>query len=421
MARRRKGSPPSYRLHKQSGQAIVSLPKGDGKYQDVLLGPHGSPESHAEYRRVLAEWEARGRKLAAHPEGGLTVAELMVAYWAHAEKHYRHPDGTPTGELNPLKQSLRPLKRLYAHTPAAEFGPLALKAVRQHMIDQGLSRKVVNQRVRRIKAMFRWAESEELVPPSTTHALSTVAGLRAGRSAATERQPVTPVPREVVEATLPFLRPVVVDMVRLQLLCGMRPGEVVNIRGLDIDTTGPVWLFRPGSDRGPRGAHKTAWRGHERVIPIGPRGQEIVRRYLKPDPHAYLFSPAEAVQAFHAERGRRRRTKVPPSQARRPRTAAPRRKPKDRYTVASYGRAVARACNRADRDAHKKDPAVPADRVVVPHWHPHQLRHSFGTEVRRRFGAEAAQTSLGHRQMAATEIYAEKNLALAVEIAASIG
>jgi hypothetical protein len=32
MGRRRKGSPPSYRLHKQSGQAVVSLPRGDGTY-----------------------------------------------------------------------------------------------------------------------------------------------------------------------------------------------------------------------------------------------------------------------------------------------------------------------------------------------------------------------------------------------------
>jgi hypothetical protein len=49
---------PSYRLHKQSGQAIVTLTDGLGRRRDVLLGRYGTPESRAEYVRVLAEWEA---------------------------------------------------------------------------------------------------------------------------------------------------------------------------------------------------------------------------------------------------------------------------------------------------------------------------------------------------------------------------
>src|SRR5262249_12926131 len=51
---------PTYRFHKSSGQAIVTLPDGLGNRRDVLLGPHGSAESPAEYARVLAEWEAAG-------------------------------------------------------------------------------------------------------------------------------------------------------------------------------------------------------------------------------------------------------------------------------------------------------------------------------------------------------------------------
>ncbi len=59
MARRKNSSDPSYRLHEASGQAIVSLPRGDGAYKDYLLGPYGSKESKAEYHRILAEWQAR--------------------------------------------------------------------------------------------------------------------------------------------------------------------------------------------------------------------------------------------------------------------------------------------------------------------------------------------------------------------------
>ncbi|MFO0821981.1 MAG: hypothetical protein U0792_02495 [Gemmataceae bacterium] len=45
---------PTYRLHKQSGQAIVTI-SSNGTRRDVLLGKYGTPESQAEYRRVLAE------------------------------------------------------------------------------------------------------------------------------------------------------------------------------------------------------------------------------------------------------------------------------------------------------------------------------------------------------------------------------
>jgi hypothetical protein len=48
---------PSYRLHKPSGQAVVTL-----NYQDKYLGPHGSPESRAAYDRLIAEWLANGRR-----------------------------------------------------------------------------------------------------------------------------------------------------------------------------------------------------------------------------------------------------------------------------------------------------------------------------------------------------------------------
>ena len=57
--------------------------------------------------------------------------ELILRFWPHAEMHYRHPDGNPTSELADYKLSLRPLRHSYGHTPAREFGPLALKAARQ--------------------------------------------------------------------------------------------------------------------------------------------------------------------------------------------------------------------------------------------------------------------------------------------------
>jgi hypothetical protein len=90
---------PAYRLHKQSGQAIVTLPDGLGGRRDFILGEYGSSESQAEYARLLAEWEASGRCLP-RPSAttDISVNELIVGFWTQVEAHYRHPDGTPTSE-----------------------------------------------------------------------------------------------------------------------------------------------------------------------------------------------------------------------------------------------------------------------------------------------------------------------------------
>src|SRR5216683_3222572 len=133
---------PSYRAKKSNGRkyACVSLPDGAGSRHDVLLGQFGAKESRAEYARVIAEWEAAGRRLSQkHCAKDVTVNELLDAYWDHAKLHYRHADGSPSRELEDVKLSLRPLKALYGFTPAYEFGPLALKAIRDRMIHEPIT------------------------------------------------------------------------------------------------------------------------------------------------------------------------------------------------------------------------------------------------------------------------------------------
>jgi hypothetical protein len=91
---------------------------------------------------------------------------VLLAFWRHAERHYRHADGTPTSEIREYKYSLRPVQELYGTTPAATFGPRSLAAVRQQMLNADMSRLVINRRVGRIVRAFKWAAAEELVPVS---------------------------------------------------------------------------------------------------------------------------------------------------------------------------------------------------------------------------------------------------------------
>lgn len=385
---------PSHRIpklthHKASGRAVVRL-NGDDHY----LGPHGSPESQERYDRLIQEWLLRGRQppqpAQAEPlshgppdaRGSLTVSELILAFWRHAEQHYHDSPA----EQERIRLSVRPLRELYGRTPAGQFGPLALRAVRQRLIDQGLARTTINQRVGVLKRLFAWAVECELVPPAVSQGLQTVKGLRQRRSAAKESRVVRPVGDADIEATLPWLSSRQLRaMVRLQRLTGARSGEICIMCWADIDCSGPVWVYRP---RRYKGQHREGV--PQREIFLGPRCQEVLAEFRGRDPEAYLFSPAEAAEERRQALRRARKSRVPPSQLCR-RKADPKRQPGPRYRVRSYRHAVRRACLKAK----------------IRPWHPHQLRHAAATDLRRQYGVELARIILGHSSAVTTEIYAE--------------
>lgn len=303
-------------------------------------------------------------------EGGPTVESVVAAYIRWAQMYYLK-DGRPTSEPRSIETTCRPLRASYGATPARDFGPLKLKALRQGMIDAGYCRREINKRIGRIVRAFRWAAGEELVLPSVYQGLATVEGLREGRTPAREKAPIGPVADAPVDAIRPYVSRQVWEMVQLQRLTGMRPGEVLQMRTGDIDRTGEVWAYVPAS-------HKTQHHGKRRVIYLGPRAQDVLRPWLRADPTAYLFQPCEAMGERRVAMRRLRKTKVQPSQCDRSK-ANPKRGPGRRYSAGSYSTAVARAC----------------DKAGVPHWHPNQLRHSAATRFRKEFGLDAARVILG--------------------------
>jgi hypothetical protein len=192
---------PSYRLHKPTGQAVVTL---NGR--DFYLGPHGTMTSRREYDRVVAGWLQRGRQPTELARDGmsLSVVELIDRYWQHVEEYYVKGDRR-TSEPASIRQAMKPLRRLYGRTLAADFGPLRLKAVRQAMIDADWSRGYINDQVDRIRRMFKWATGNELADPKVYQALQAVPGLRRGRSQARETAPVRPVNEAHINAIQPFV------------------------------------------------------------------------------------------------------------------------------------------------------------------------------------------------------------------------
>jgi integrase len=339
----RKPRVPTYRPH-SSGQARVTI-----NGQDYLLGDYDSPESHEAYRRIIAEWaEKKGRFEPKADAPPLSVNELLLAYWKYAAEYYGFDPQTGNRRGHCLKDALRVVKNLYGTTPAKDFGPLALKACRREMVGKGWSRTYTNSQVDKVRRAFRWAAAEELLPITVYQALRSVESLRQGRTEARETQKVRPVPPAHVETTLPFMPSMVRDMVTFERLTGCRPGEVCRVRPLDLDLSNPLcWIYRPGSDQGHHGQHKTAHHGHERLILIGPKAQDVLRPYLGTKLDAYCFSAAVSEQKRSEARREARNSPMTPSQVARQAKKGRRRAPGERYDEISYRNAIYRACDKA--------------------------------------------------------------------------
>lgn len=399
-----KNRPPKYSLHRPSGQAVVFVAG-----RAVYLGEHDSPASREAYGAIVRRWlsgEAPApvaQTAAPAPPPPATVNDIAAGFWTHAEEYYRRRDGTPTDELANIRQALRPLSELFGNTPASTFGPLALQSLRDAMIRAGLARVTINHRVGRVKRCFRWAVSKELVPAPVFQALATVAGLRAGRSAAKETSPVRPVEWNTVAATLPHLPKVAAALVTFLWWTGCRPTEGCTLRMRDVDRTGRIWRYRPGQ-------HKNEWRGRARTIMIGPRGQAAIAPFVTLDPDAFVFDAAAAMRERTDREKAARKTPLWPAHLR----AKARRKAQAKrdgyanrpYSANSLQLAIVRACRKAG----------------VEPFAPNRLRHSCATRLRSEVGLEAAALILGHSGGSeVTLAYAERDEKKAAQIAEALG
>ena len=480
---------PSYRSRAGYSHALVTLTdSATGKRRDYWLGPHGSPESREAYHRVLAEWEANGRRFpderlldvghrAAPPpparraasgsadghdgairtpdlitpaggvarSSGLTVNDVIHNYWLFAKGYYG------ASSLYSIKVALRVVRELYGSSPAAAFGPNALRIVRESMIHgkpegyrprEPWARKTVNTRVGNIQRMFRWAASRELIDAGIYHALQTLPPLKRGRSKAVDHEPVKPVPREMVDAIKPYVSKQVAALIDLQVLTGARPGELLRLRACDIDTSSRsgVWTYRPKE-------HKNAYREKDRALYFGPRAQEVLSGFMSERSlDAYLFSPSDAEDERRAKLTASRRTYLSCGN-----TVGsvviddPAHLPGDHYTTASYRRAIERACDlafpapaplcrrelasgRFEGEGALLARLSPEQRSQLEawrrahRWHPHQLRHLAATEIRAEFGLEASALVLGHGSATLTDrVYAERDENKVLEVVRRIG
>lgn len=360
------GRIPKHCLHKHSGLGYVTLCG-----EQVYTGKYGTPEAEQAYREHVSRWLANGRKLPVGSSDRLTVGRIADLYDEHAGGYYRKA-GEPTSYRKLVGRVMRDIKRLYGELPARDFGVSQFQTVRDSWLRPSetravpLARRTVNTQADCVRQMFRWAAERGHISASIWSELAAVARLRKGRSAASETEPIRPAPPDSVDAVRTAVRAVVRDMIDLQLVTAMRPGEVCALRPCDLDRSRPVWMYTPAS-------HKTEHLDRERAIPIGPKGQAILTPYLRPS------MPTDR-PIFRTVRG-------------------------NAFDSGSYATVITDVCNR----------------LGVEHWTPNMLRHSAATRIRARFGVEAAQAILGHSRVSTTEIYAEPDYAKAIEVIADFG
>lgn len=401
---------PALKLHRASGRAYV-YHQGKREY----FGKHGTAPANEAYRRWVAGLLLGESELAADLSrldlSRLTLAELSAAYLEWAGGYYQK-NGLPTTQVGKIQRHLKALLQCHRSTIVDDFGPNTLRSIQKRLVAEGYSRQGVNELVKGIRAVFKWGVSRELVRAPIHQAICTVPPLKYGRSKAAECAPIKPVADDIVDATLPALPEVVADMVCLQRLAGMRPGEVCKLRPMDLDRSGNIWIYMPPD-------HKTAHHGRDRVIFIGPRGQSVLRPYLLRPADATCFSPAESERKRREKQHEERKT--PLSYGAQPK-GHPEGNAGDQYSVITYRRAITRAVKKVNRQWKKdaKEAGIPAKDVdLLSDWSPNQLRHAAGTAIRRLFGLEAAQVSLGHSKADVTQIYAERDNELARNVASS--
>lgn len=339
-----------------------------GAYQH--LGPTGSPESKEAYQkliqRILAEKDAP--KALPKTATELRVRDVVARFLVHAEQTYSERGH----EVGQFRSVFKALLARHGNTLASAFGPKALREVQTALTRPPYEwcRNVVNRQVVRIRTVWRWAESEELVPAGSTAALLTLRGIPKNAKGVRHTAKRKPTSWEDLQAVLPFCPAAPRIMVELQWWCGCRSQDVRLMRVDRIDTSGETWVYTPERDKGD-------WREGSDEAPrrvyLGPECQGLLISWVEANPRTlkgYLFPSKRGVH----------------------------------YTDFTYAQAVRRASERA------------GVKILA-----YGGRHAAKDRVTREMGIDAARAFLGQKSVQTTNLYGTLDAEHAAEVAQRLG
>lgn len=317
----------------------------------------GVSSSESEARAALGRLLIR---LANNPD--LAAAKAVRATLAELVTEFLRSDESPRGKQH--RQKYGQLALMFADAFGEDLEAEGYDADRHRefktwlIASERFNRGSVNDLLSRVRRLMKFGRSRKICTAVGVAEICDVPGVRYGDCRESEKR--TAVGVADVDKTIPFLPAELQPLVRLQLLCGARAGELLTMRRSEISRTVEPWAYSPAQ-------HKGTWRGGVRVIYFGPRARAILRD---------VFGTVEADDCLFS-----------PQRSRPGREG--KRQPGEHYTRHSYSHAIQDACARAG---------------VTP-WTSHQLRHRCGTEVRLAFGYDHAQAVLGHAGKGVTDRY----------------
>jgi integrase len=352
-------------LHKATGQARVTLSR-NGRRRDYYLGAYGSPDAAKRYADLIGQVvdrpEAVPPKIAARGGRTLLVAELVELYDENlpnvlaGRNEYALYQGRATA-----KAAGDALLKQHGALAVEDFGPVALRTVRQTMLDSGrLSRGTINNRMSDIVRIISWGVSEEYFGAEVLVRLRTVRALRRGDSGAREGRIVEAVDAERFWAVVEHLEArgevQTAGMLRLMWLTGARGGELLLLTQKDIDRAAMIATVHE---------HKTIrFTGQPKRISLSKEALAVIDRATLS--HAQIGPDAPV---FRSKRG-------------------------GFFMRGALYAAVTAACNR----------------LGIQRWHPHQIRHAAATRIYKALGSDAARVAIGHSSLRMTERYSQDGI-----------
>lgn len=375
---------PRLRTHKATRQAFAEwVSKGERTVR--YFGRAGSKEAREAYTRFTVEWATRAAAVAPPLPPGETpfVCELVEAWLAFCQNGHdgqggykKH--GKPTSELYLHRSAAGYVVKVYPDTPAHQFGPDELRAVRRGMIEAKLARRTINGYQTRIVQMFGWAVGKKLVPSDTWMSLKQVERLERGKTTAPDRPRRRSVKWPAVEATFPHLHKqaakcqALETMIRAHWFTGCRPQDIVGLTPADLDQDGELTLWTVEK-------HKNEHRDQPLTYWIGARAQALLAPLLADCPKDRPVFGWPSKRKGH---------------------------PWKPVARVEYGRFVKKACKAAGIDP----------------WTPHQIRKARATEVMRRYENEAAAAAaIGDTPEVAAKVYIDPMDAVRRRIAKELG
>lgn len=393
---RMKRKPDSNGNCRDSARCIVRIA---GKKQYYYLGRYGSPEAEAEYKRIKAQFDAEN---VCSPAGGFTSNNLFDSY----SQTFLQGDNLTRDqrcEMLAIQYAKERFPPFYLSDFSMAFvvayqaylvriAPDIRRSESGYFIKKQWSRTYVNRLVNRFKKILAWGINNGYLSPMFRESIRLFPGITSANSRGLPETQKRGAVRDCdVIATLPYLHPVIADMVKVQRGACLRPSEVCDLR------VGDIIFSDSGTATVDKSKNKIARTGVHRQIAFGLAEQKILLKYCEGrEQGEFVFSMKSIMDSVLSGKRLKRKTPITPVQKKRDNANRKTRLDKfnDYVSPEIYGKIIKRAV----LQTMKNNPEV-------QYWTPYQLRHAAYSAISAQYGYDVASKVAGHLSPNLARVY----------------